>query len=225
MTTKVAVLLAGCGVNDGSEIHEVVLTLLALDEAGVEVECFAPDGDQAHVVNHLTHQPVAGEKRNVLIESARIARGKVRSLKEASATDFDALILPGGFGVAKNLCNYTTEGREADVDTEVSRVVKEFVAAEKPIGAMCIAPIVVAAVFKGDDKVHPMMTIGSDPSTAADLESFGATHLTCGVKDCVSDVRNRIVTTPAYMLGQGPAEVREGITKMVHAVLEMASAW
>ena len=224
MTTKVAVLLAGCGVNDGSEIHEAVLTLLALDEAGVDVECFAPDGDQFHVVNHLTHQPVAGEKRNVLVESARIARGNVRNIKEASAASFDALILPGGFGAAKNLCNYATEGREADVHSEVSRVVKEFVAAQKPIGAMCIAPIVVAAVFKGDDKVHPMVTIGSDPSTAADLESFGAIHLTCGVKDCVSDVRNRIVSTPAYMLGKGPAEVSEGITKMVHAVLEMASA-
>ena len=224
MTTKVAVLLAGCGVNDGSEIHEAVLTLLALDEAGVDVECFAPDGDQAHVVNHLTHQPAAGEKRNILVESARIARGKVRNLKEASAADFDALFLPGGFGAAKNLCNYATEGREADVNSEVSRVVKEFVAARKPIGAMCIAPIVVAAVFKGDDKVHPMMTIGNDPATAADMESFGATHLACGTKDCVSDVRNRIVSTPAYMLGQGPAEVSEGITKMVHAVLEMASA-
>ncbi len=224
MTTKVAVLLAGCGVNDGSEIHEAVLTLLALDEAGVEVDCFAPDGDQLHVVNHLTHKPVPGEKRNILVESARIARGKVRSIKEASAADFDALILPGGFGAAKNLCNYATEGREADVNTEVSRVVKEFIAARKPVGAMCIAPIVVAAVFKGDENVHPMMTIGSDPSTAADLESFGATHLTCGVKDCVTDVRNRIVSTPAYMLGTGPAEVRPGITKMVNAVLEMAAA-
>ena len=223
MATKVAMILAGCGVNDGSEIHEAVLTMLALDKAGAEVHCFAPDGNQAHVVNHLTHQPVAGEKRNVLVESARIARGQVRNLKEASAGDFDALILPGGFGAAKNLCNYATEGREADVNPEVSRIVKEFVAAQKPVGAMCIAPIVVAAVFKGNDKVHPVMTIGSDPSTAADLESFGATHMTCGVKDCVSDVRNRIVSTPAYMLGKGPAEVSEGIAKMVHTVLEMVA--
>ena len=221
MTVKVAVLLAGCGVYDGSEIHESVLTMLALDAAGAAYECCAPEGDQMHVVDHLAGRPSEGEARSIMRESARIARGKVRPLSKVSAADYDALVIPGGFGAAKNLCTYAVDGREARANPEVARVVREFVKAGKPVGAMCIAPAAVAAVFRGDPDVRPVLTIGSDPGTAADLEAMGAAHLVCDVRDCVTDPRNRIVSTPAYMIGKGPAEVSVGIGKLVKALLDM----
>lgn len=219
MAKKVAVLLSGCGVFDGSEIHEAVLTLLALDNAGAEAVCCAPNADQMHVVNHLTRQP-AEEKRNMLVEAARIARGNIKDLCEIRAGDFDALFLPGGFGAAKNLCTFAVDGPEAKVHPEVVRVVREFAAARKPLGAVCIAPATLAAVFKGTD-VKPTVTIGTDEATAAGIRAMGAEHVACGVKDFHVDKVNRIVTTPAYMLGRGIGEVFVGIEKTVRAVLDL----
>ncbi|MGI8906596.1 MAG: isoprenoid biosynthesis glyoxalase ElbB [Candidatus Sumerlaeaceae bacterium] len=220
MAKRVALLLSGCGVMDGSEIHEASFALLALDQAGAEVTCCAPDAEQAEVVNHATGKPTS-EKRNILVEAARIARGKIKPLDGIRAADFDALIMPGGYGAAKNLCSYAREGCNATVAEDVGRVLREFHAAGKVIGSICISPMAVAAAFKGT-AVCPTLTIGNDTATAKDLETLGGQHQECSVRDFVVDKKNRIVTTPAYMYDKGPADVFTGIEKLVKAVVEMA---
>lgn len=222
MAKKVGVLLSGCGVKDGAEIHESVLTLLALDRSGAEAVCMAPNKDQLDVVNHLTDQPMEGEKRNVLVEAARIARGKIKDLKEVSAKEIDAVIIPGGYGAAKNLSNYGVKGVECEVDPEVGRLLREMVHAKKPIGAICISPVVVAKAMQVEGGVHPTLTIGNDPNVGGDLEKMGSQHRDCPVSEFVVDKENRIVTTPAYMLGPGIKDVAEGIEKLVHEVLALA---
>jgi enhancing lycopene biosynthesis protein 2 len=218
--TKVGVCLSGCGVYDGSEIHEAVITLLALDRAGVEIQCMAPDCDQMHVIDHTTGEPT-GEVRNVLKESARIARGDIVDVAEVSAGDLDALIFPGGFGAAKNLCDFATKGADSTAHPEVARLLKEMHAAKKPIGAICIAPAMVAAAFKGSG-VTTSVTIGTDEGTAAGIEGMGARHLACPVEDFRVDEANRLVTTPAYMLAGRISEAATGIEKLVAEVLRMA---
>ena len=216
---KVGVLLSGCGFLDGAEIHESVLTLLALDRAGAEIICMAPDMDQYHVINHLT-QEVTEEKRNVLVESARIARGEIKNIKEITASDLDALILPGGFGAAKNLSDFAIRGTDATVDPEVQRLLEEMVAANKPVGAICIAP---ATLTKALSDKNPEVTIGSDEGTAAAIETMGGRHKACTVDLIHSDEKNKIVSTPAYMLGPSIRHVAEGIQKLVDKVLELAA--
>ena len=216
---KVGVLLSGCGFLDGAEIHESVLTLLALDRAGAEIICMAPDMDQYHVINHLT-QKVTEEKRNVLVESARIARGEIKNIKEITASDLDALILPGGFGAAKNLSDFAIKGTDATVEPEVQRLLKEMVAANKPVGAICIAP---ATLTKALSDKNPEVTIGSDEGTAAAIETMGGRHKACTVDLIHSDEKNKIVSTPAYMLGPSIRHVAEGIQKLVDKVLELAA--
>jgi enhancing lycopene biosynthesis protein 2 len=220
---KVAVVLSGCGVNDGAEIHESVITLLALDRAGAEVIIAAPQIDQAHVVNHLTGAVAAGEKRNVAVESARIARGKVTDLAQVKAVDIDALIFPGGFGAAKNLCTYAADKTKMKIDPQVQRITLEMARLAKPIGAMCIAPVIVAKVL-ADTGFGCLVTIGNDKATAAHIEEFGATHMDCAVDDIVVDERSRIVTTPAYMLARSIKEAAVGIEKLVKVVLELAAS-
>jgi enhancing lycopene biosynthesis protein 2 len=220
MAKRVAVLLSGCGFLDGAEIQEAVFTLLSLDQAGAEITCCAPDVEQADVVNHVTKTPMQ-EKRNVMVEAARIARGKIVDVKTIKAADFDALIMPGGFGAAKNLCNYAIKGRAGTTSEDVSRLIREFHAAGKPIGSICISPMAVAGAFTGTG-VKPKLTIGTDEGTAADLESFEAQHTDCEVREFVVDEKNKIVTTPAYMFDKGPADVYTGIQKLVNAVLELA---
>jgi enhancing lycopene biosynthesis protein 2 len=215
---RVGVILSGCGFKDGAEIHESVLTLLALDRAGVEVRCFAPNVPQAKVVNHLTGQ-ATHETRNVLVESARIARGAIEDVARAKAEDLDALILPGGFGAALNLSDFAEKGAKANVHPDVAKLLKAVHAAKKPIGAICISPAVVARVLGTD---HPTLTIGNDKATAAALEACGAKHKACPVEAYVVDETNRIVSTPAYMLGPSIAPVSEGIERCVKAVLKMA---
>lgn len=217
---KVGVVLSGCGVYDGSEIHEAVITLLALDRNGAEAVCMAPNIDQLHVVNHLTGEVAEGESRNVLVESARIARGNIRDIAEVKADELDALILPGGFGAAKNLCNFAVKGAECDVNPEVARLVRDIVAAKKPLAAVCIAPALVARVL-GEDKVPHQLTIGTDADTAAAIKTMGATHIDCPCTSFVIDRDNKIVSTPAYMLAGSIAEAAEGIEKTVKALLEM----
>lgn len=209
--------MSGCGVFDGTEIHEAVLTLLALDRAGAEITCMAPNEEQFHVINHLT-QKETDEKRNVLVESARIARGEIKDLKEVNASDLDALIIPGGFGAAKNLSNFAVKGADASVYPEVKRILEEMVSADKPIGAMCIAP---ATLVKALSDKNPEVTIGSDQDTASAIEAMGGQHITCTVDMIHVDEKNRIVTTPAYMLGLGIKEVAVGIEKLVGQVLSM----
>ena len=217
MAKKVGVLLSGCGVFDGTEIHEAVLTLLALDRAGAEITCMAPNEEQFHVINHLT-QKETDEKRNVLVESARIARGEIKDLKEVNASDLDALIIPGGFGAAKNLSNFAVKGADASVYPEVKRILEEMVSADKPIGAICIAP---ATLVKALSDKNPEVTIGSDQDTASAIEAMGGRHITCAVDMIHVDEKNRIVTTPAYMVGPGIKEVAVGIEKLVGQIISM----
>jgi enhancing lycopene biosynthesis protein 2 len=216
---KVGVILSGCGVYDGSEIHEAVITLLALDRAGAEALCMAPDMEQS-VVNHLTGEQVAGATRNVLEESARIARGKIANIATVKAADIDALILPGGFGAAKNLCNFAGKGADCEVHPEVARLVREIVAAKKPLAAICIAPVLIAKVL-GNEKLAHQLTIGTDPGTAQALTAMGSKHVSCPVREFVVDKQNKLVSTPAYMLAGRISEAAEGIEKTVKAVLEM----
>jgi len=215
---KIGVLLSGCGVFDGSEIHEAVLTLLALDRAGAEIVCLAPNVEQAHVIDHLT-QKETGEKRNVLVESARIARGEVKDLKDVKAADLDGLTIPGGFGAAKNLSDFAFKGQDATVLPDVQRLLSEMVAAGKPVGAICIAP---ATLTKALSDKKPEVTIGNDSGTAAAIEAMGGKHKTCTVDMIHVDEANRIVSTPAYMLGPSIKNVAEGIEKLVAKVLELA---
>ena len=214
---KIGVLLSGCGVFDGCEIHEAVLTLLALDRAGAEIICMAPNMDQYHVINHITQQ-VMEEKRNVLVESARIARGEIKDLKDIKATDLDGLIIPGGFGAAKNLSDFAIKGPEATVHPGVKRLLQQMAEAGKPVGAMCIAP---ATLTKALADKHPEVTIGNDQATAAAIETMGGRHKACTVDMIHVDDKNNIVTTPAYMLGPGIKEVADGIQKLVDRVLEL----
>lgn len=214
---KIGVVLSGCGVRDGSEIHESVFALLAIDSQGCEAVCMAPDADFP-VTNHLTMQET-GEKRNILMEAARIARGNIRTIKDVRATDLDAIIFPGGFGAAKNLCDFAMKGASATVNPEVSRLLKEMAAAGKPIGAICIAPVILAAVLGRE--YGATLTIGNDAGTAAEIEKTGAAHKNCAVTDCVVDAKNKIVTTPAYMLATRISEVQEGIHNCVRELVKL----
>ncbi|GAB6907991.1 isoprenoid biosynthesis protein with amidotransferase-like domain [Desulfosarcina cetonica] len=217
MTHRVGVLLSGCGVFDGSEIHEAVLTLLFLDRKGAKVQCMAPDMDQLHVVNHLTQTP-SDEKRNVLVESARIARGDIKDVAAIRADDIDALIIPGGFGAAKNLSDFAVNGPEATVHPEVQRLLDELADQSKPIGAICIAP---ATLTRALGRRSPQVTIGNDIGTADAIQTMGGTHTVCSVDDICVDEKNRLVTTPAYMLGPGIKDVAVGIEKLVEKVLSL----
>lgn len=215
---KIGVVLSGCGVRDGSEIHEAVCTLLAIDQAGAEAVCMAPDSELAEV-NHYTMEPT-GARRNVLVEAARIARGNIKDIKEVTAADLDALVFPGGFGAALNLCDFAQKGAAAAVNPEVARLAREVHAAGKPIGAICIAPALVAAIL--GKEVGPTLTIGNDAGTAAEIEKTGAKHQNCEASGFVVDQKNKLVSTPAYMLAGRISEVYEGIGKCVKAVIEMA---
>lgn len=217
MPRTVGVILSGCGFRDGAEIHEAVLTLLALDRMGMKVLCMAPDMEQAKVVNHLTGKE-AKQKRNVLVESARICRGDITDIAKVKAAALDALILPGGYGAALNLSDFASKGPKAKVNAEVARLVRDVHKQGKPICAICIAPGVLAAVL---GKNKPRLTIGNDQDTAAALKACGASHETCGVREFVVDKKNRIVTTPAWMLGPSIAHVAEGIERAVRETVAM----
>lgn len=218
MKKKIAVVLSGCGVYDGTEVHEAVLTLLALDHAGLEAVCLAPDIDQHHVVNHLNGEDMK-ETRNVLVESARIARGEVSDLARAKAEEFDAVVFPGGFGAAKNLCTFAFDGPNAQVNPDVERFIKEMYAARKPIGLICIAPAIGARVL-GSEGIS--LTIGNDESTAEGIRAMGAVHRDCPVESIHIDSEHRIVSTPAYMLGKRVWEVHAGIDLLVKTIARWA---
>jgi enhancing lycopene biosynthesis protein 2 len=217
MGKKIGVVLSGCGVYDGSEIHEAVFTLLAIDRAGAEAVCMAPNAEFPEV-NHLTGE-ATGSKRNALMEAARIARGKIRCLREVKAADLDAIVFPGGFGAAKNLCNFAVKGADADIHPEVSRILKEMAAANKPICAICIAPALIAATL--GKELSPLLTIGNDPGTAASINATGSKHQDCPVTEFLVDKRNKIVSTPAYMLARSISEVADGVDRAIRATIEL----
>lgn len=216
---KVAVILSGCGVFDGAEIHESCAALLALHHAGAQVQICAPTGPQMHVVDHLAGQPAEEESRDILVESARIARGEIKPLSEVDPTIVDAVLIPGGFGAAKNLCTFATDGDACTVHPQVESFLKAAHAAGKAIGAMCIAPVVLARVFGPDLK--PRVTIGNDAATAGLVDRMGAEHVECGVDGVVVDERNRMITTPAYMLAGNIGEVFDGAETFVRRLLEL----
>ncbi|WP_085647027.1 MULTISPECIES: isoprenoid biosynthesis glyoxalase ElbB [unclassified Pseudomonas] len=216
MSKKVAVILSGCGVYDGAEIYESVITLLRLDQRGAQVQCFAPNIAQLHVINHLTGEEMP-ESRNVLVESARIARGNVKDLREADVEDFDALIVPGGFGAAKNLSNFAIEGAGCTVQPQVLALAEAFAEAGKPVGLICISPALAAKIYGPG----VTCTIGNDADTAAAMNKMGATHEDCAVTDIIEDKARKLVTTPAYMLAQSISEAASGINKLVDRVLEL----
>lgn len=218
-TKKIAVILAGSGVFDGSEIHEATLTLLYLSEQGADAQCFAPDIEQTHVINHVTQQP-SSEKRNVLVESGRIARGNIKDIKELNVNEFEGLIIPGGFGAAKNLSNFAFEGANCTVNGNVLTIAKSFVQANKPIGLICIAPHLAPKIYGRG----VICTIGHDENTAAELEKMGAVHQDCKVTEIVEDKANKLLTTPAYMLGKNISEVAVGIKKLVTRLLQLTNS-
>lgn len=216
---KVGVLLSGSGVNDGSEIHESVLTMLFLDRSDTEIILMAPNIDQMHVINHYTGQEM-DEFRNVLVESARIARGNIKDMAEISGDDLDALIIPGGFGVAKNLSDYAMSGAECSINPDVYRLISEMILLKKPIGAICIAPTMMAKIL-AEQNQSATMTIGKDKTTAKDIEDMGSTHKECLVEEIVIDEVNNIVTTPAYMDAKNISEAAAGIEKLVKQIILM----
>lgn len=215
---KVGVILSGCGVFDGSEIHEAVAVLHALDRHGAQIAWLAPNIDLQEI-DHQTQEPT-GNTRNVLREAARIARGDIADLATVMGDQFDAIVLPGGFGAAKNLCDFAMKGPDCTPDEQTARVLIEAQQAGKPLGFACISPALAASVF--GQSLSPTLTIGDDAGTAQRLEAMGAKHQNCAVEDIVVDEANRIVSTPAYMRPQRVTEIFIGIGKMVDKVLEMA---
>lgn len=212
---KFAVILAGCGVYDGAEIHEAVLTLLAIDRMGGTYDIFAPDIAQAQVINHLTGQPM-DEQRNVLTESARIARGKIRNLADFDHQQFDALVFPGGFGVAKNLCSFAFQGADCTVNPLVEKAILDMHRTSKPIGALCISPVMVAKVLK-----KTVVTIGNDATTMSALSEMGATPKEAGVNEVVVDRTNKVVTTPCYMLDVTIKQIADGAENLVAEIYRL----
>ncbi|MGE4319389.1 MAG: isoprenoid biosynthesis glyoxalase ElbB [Deferribacterales bacterium] len=217
---KVGVVLSGSGVYDGSEIHEAVLTLYYLQKYGNETLIMAPNVEQAHVVNHLTGKVSEGEKRNVLVESARIARGAIVDIADVKADDFDALVFPGGFGAAKNLTTFAFDGADCKINPDVLRLVKETVEAKKPLTAICIAPVILARVFK-DSGIKTQITVGNDAGVAAAISSMGSEHIECPVKEAIVDTHHKIITSPAYMLAGSVAELAEGVKKTIQTLVGM----
>lgn len=217
---KVGVILAGCGFKDGAEIHEATFTLLELNRRGAQYICCAPNADVKQVIDHQTGAPVP-EKRNILKEAARIARSEITDVAKVRAADLDALVLPGGFGAARNLCTFADDGPNCSVNPDVEKLVGDMLAAKKPVGAICIAPALLARVC-GKRGIKARLTIGNDPGMAKAIEAMGCVHENCAVDECCADEPHKIVTTPAYMLGPGPAAIHAGIAKLVDKLLSMA---
>ncbi|MFQ5781380.1 MAG: isoprenoid biosynthesis glyoxalase ElbB [Nitrospiria bacterium] len=219
MSRRIGVVLSGCGYLDGAEIQESVVTLLAIDRAGAEAVCMAPDIDQMHVIDHRTGKEMP-ERRNVLAESARIAHGEIQDVKEVDPAGLDALILPGGYGAAKNLCDFAIKGENCHVQPDVANLVRAVSNARKPIGVICIAPALMAKVAQEKGE-QIKLTIGNDAGTASALRKMGIEHVDTKVEDITVDKEHKVVSTPAYMLGRKVSEIAQGIEKLVQAVIEM----
>lgn len=212
---KLAVVLAGNGVFDGAEIHEATLTLYSIIKNGATYEIFAPNIDQHNVINHITGEEMP-EKRNVMIEAARIARGKITDLAQFKANDFDALIFPGGFGVAKNLCSFAFDGVNCTVNLDVEKAIRSMIEQKKPVGALCIAPVLLAKILGNVE-----LTIGQDKSTADAVKSMGAKHKDTTHGEVIIDKNLKIVTTPCYMLDANISQIGDGANNVVKAILDL----
>jgi len=210
---KIAVVLSGCGVYDGTEIHEAVMTMYAIEKNGAVYQCFAPDIEQAHVVNHILGE-VVQESRNVLVESARICRGKILPLSDFSAEDYDALVFPGGFGAAKNLSNYAFSSDDFTVIDEVANAIQEMITVQKPVGAMCIAPVLLAAVLS-----DALVTVGADEGTALAIEQAGAKHIKTGKGQVTIDQKHRVYTTACYMQDKTLVEIAASTDNLIRTML------
>lgn len=211
-----AVILSGCGQHDGSETHETILTLLALDRAGVKWQGFAPDID-AGVINHVTDTEVQDEKRSVLLESARLVRGNIKPLSSANAANFDAIILPGGMGAVKVLCDWYFNKPNFNLNPDVKKLLDEAVKLNKPLGFICIAPMIIPKIFS-----NAKFTIGNDKDLAREIANYGCEHVDCLASDIVVDSQNNVVTTPANMVAASIDEVNQGITKLVNELVKMS---
>jgi len=215
MGKRFAVVLSGCGYLDGSEIHESVMSLYAIESQGASYQCFAPDVTQHHVSDHLT-QETQNETRNVLTEAARIARGKIKPLSDFRAEDYDGLVFPGGYGAATSLSTFAIEGKTCSVNEAVTHAIQSMANAKKPIGALCISPVLLAKVLgKGE------MTIGNDPEVSAGLRSMGATLKETSHGQVVIDKAFKLVTTPCYMLDATVVQIEEGATALIQSMLEL----
>ncbi|MCH9643829.1 MAG: isoprenoid biosynthesis glyoxalase ElbB [Gammaproteobacteria bacterium] len=214
---KIALILSGCGVFDGSEIHETVSAMIAITREGAQYYCLAPNISQYKVTNHVTQEDM-NETRNVLIESARIARGDIKDITKANIDDYDAAFYPGGFGAAVNLSDFAVKGADMTVQTDVLAFAKAMAAAGKPQGFCCIAPALVSKIY-GAGVTH---TIGSDPETAAVIEAMGGKHKTCSVTEAVVDKQHKVVTTPAYMLAQNIGETADGVAAAIHELVAIS---
>lgn len=225
---KIGVLLSGCGVYDGSEIHEAVFTLLAIEENGAEAVCFAPDKDQAHVINHIDGSVESGEKRNTLKESARITRGKIQSINKTSIDHFDALVIPGGFGAAKNLNKWAFEGPDGDIDHAVKSIILDMVTAKKPIAALCMGPTVIAKALQGSG-IGTKLTVGTDKESSPydikeisdGMESVGVMSVMKTINEICVDEENKIVTAPCYMMEASIIEVRKNTKEAIDKLISM----
>ncbi|EJL6720168.1 isoprenoid biosynthesis glyoxalase ElbB [Vibrio alginolyticus] len=214
---KVAVILSGSGVYDGSEIHEAVLALYAIEKAGATWHCFAPNIDQLHVINHLTGDEM-DETRNVLIESARIARGNIDDVAKLNVDEYDALLLPGGFGAAKNLTDFAVSGAECSINTHVAQACRAFANAEKPAGYLCISPVIIPMIYEQGVKG----TVGNDEAVSIAFNQMGGEHTTCPVEDIVFDEKHLVLSTPAYMLAENISQAASGIEKLVSKLIKIA---
>jgi enhancing lycopene biosynthesis protein 2 len=191
---------------------------LALDKCGVEIELFAPDIEQYHTVDHDSGKEL-DQKRNVLVEAARIARGKIKKLKDADSSKLDGIIIPGGFGVAKNLSTFAFEGARAKVNSDFEKLVKNMFNEKKPIGAICISPAVLCLILK-DKGIH--VTIGNDRATVEEISRLGAHHVVTSADGFYVDGDNKIVSTPAYMYEETTiSKVSKGIEGCISAVVEL----
>jgi enhancing lycopene biosynthesis protein 2 len=220
MAKRIGVLLSGCGVHDGAEIHEATLTILALDKLGAEIVYIAPSVE-FEVVDHAKGQAIP-EKRNAMVEAARISRGNIVDAARARAKDLDALIMPGGMGAAKNLSSFAVKGCDCAIEPSVGKIIAGLADLGRPIGAICIAPATLAAGLRDIGISGVRMTVGNDPSTAAKIEEMGQVHVNCAVDDCVIDEEHHIVTTPAYMLAESIKEIQPGIDKLVRTIYDLA---
>ncbi|EGR2557152.1 isoprenoid biosynthesis protein ElbB [Vibrio alginolyticus] len=214
---KVAVILSGSGVYDGSEIHEAVLALYAIEKAGATWHCFAPNIDQLHVINHLTGDEM-DETRNVLIESARIAHGNIDDVAKLNVDEYDALLLPGGFGAAKNLTDFAVSGAECSINTHVAQACRAFANAKKPAGYLCISPVIIPMIYEQGVKG----TVGNDEAVSIAFNQMGGEHTTCPVEDIVFDEKHLVLSTPAYMLAENISQAASGIEKLVSKLIKIA---
>lgn len=214
---KFALILSGCGQHDGSETHETVTLLLALCQEKVSWDAFAPNADQQQVINHLNNQKAGTEKRNMLIESARLVRGHIKPINEAELAQYDAIIFPGGLGAVTNLCDWKEKGMDFSFQEEVKEFLEKALSLKKPMGFICIAPVMIAKIFQG-----AKLTIGNDQGIAKQVTEMGSHHVNCSATDVVVDETHKVVSTPANMLAQDIGEVYAGIHKLVKALVKLA---